>query len=66
MNLVVEAGEAVLIHNWLLHRSGVYNTDQPRRAFSVAYMDANTKNVKMGESYSVIFGKGALRPEMDW
>ena len=61
-DLEVEAGEAILLHNWLLHRSGVNTTSQPRRAFSVAYMDAATKNVKTGETYPAIFGKDALRP----
>ena len=40
----VEAGEAVLMHNWLLHASDVNRTDIPRRAFSVCYMDAETKS----------------------
>lgn len=40
--LDIPAGEVWLLHNWLLHRSGVNETDQPRRAFSVCYMDART------------------------
>ena len=56
-----EAGEAILIHNWLLHRSGVNKTDRPRRAFSIAYMDAATTHVKTGETFPIIFGKDALR-----
>ena len=59
-DLEVRAGEAVLIHNLMLHRSGVNSTDNPRRAFSVAYMDASTRNVKTGEPYPLIFGRGAL------
>ena len=61
-DLEVRAGEAILLHNWLLHRSGVNNTSRPRRAFSIAFMDGATKNVKTGETYPVIFGKDALRP----
>jgi phytanoyl-CoA hydroxylase len=38
----LEAGESVLLHNWLMHRSDVNRTNIPRRAFSVCYMDANT------------------------
>lgn len=38
----LEAGESVLLHNWLMHRSDVNRTEIPRRAFSVCYMDANT------------------------
>ncbi len=36
------AGESVLLHNWLVHRSDVNRTGIPRRAFSVCYMDART------------------------
>ncbi|MBA3845154.1 MAG: phytanoyl-CoA dioxygenase family protein [Planctomycetes bacterium] len=41
--LELAAGESVLLHNWLLHRSGVNDTDKPRRAFSVCYLDARTR-----------------------
>lgn len=57
IDLVVPAGEAVLIHNWVLHRSGVNKTDNPRRAFSIAYMDAATRSVKSGQTFPFIFGK---------
>jgi hypothetical protein len=62
MDLEVLAGEAVLINNLLLHRSGVNTTDNPRRAFSVAYMDAATRSVKTGDAFPIIFGKNALKP----
>ena len=61
IDLEVRAGEAVLINNLTLHRSGVNTTDSPRRAFSVAYMDAATRNIKTGETFPVIFGKDALK-----
>lgn len=57
------AGEAVALHNWLLHRSGVNRSDIPRRAFSVCYMDAKTIAAN-GASYRVIFGPGALQPSV--
>lgn len=57
--LEVSAGEAVLLHNWLLHSSDVNRTEIPRRAFSVCYMDGRTV-ARSGRSYSVIFGEGAL------
>jgi ectoine hydroxylase-related dioxygenase (phytanoyl-CoA dioxygenase family) len=38
----LEAGEMVLFHNWLIHRSAVNRTAAPRRAFSVCYMEART------------------------
>ena len=44
MPLEVEAGHAVLLHNWLIHRSGVNPTPAPRRAFTVCYMDGRTLN----------------------
>jgi len=37
------AGEAMLIHNHLWHRSGVNGTPAPRRAFTVCYMAAETR-----------------------
>lgn len=43
--LEADAGEAILLHNLLLHRSGINTIDRPRRAFSVAYMDAATRDV---------------------
>ena len=39
IDLEAEAGEAILLHNFLLHRSGVNTTSAPRRAFSATYMD---------------------------
>jgi ectoine hydroxylase-related dioxygenase (phytanoyl-CoA dioxygenase family) len=60
--LELKAGEAVLLHNWLLHASEVNHTDIPRRAFSICYMDAATQS-RRKEKFSLIFGEGALRPE---
>lgn len=57
-NLVVfvelEPGEAVLLHNWLLHSSDVNQTGVSRRAFSVCYMDGRTQ-AKNGEAYPPMF-----------
>jgi ectoine hydroxylase-related dioxygenase (phytanoyl-CoA dioxygenase family) len=58
----VPAGECVLMHNWLLHGSDINRTDIPRRAFSVCYMDARTK-ASNGETFTTIFGEGALSPD---
>ncbi|MCE9590902.1 MAG: phytanoyl-CoA dioxygenase family protein [Planctomycetes bacterium] len=60
--LELKAGEVALLHNWTLHSSDVNRSETSRRAFSICYMDANTK-AKGGEKYPVIFGDGALRPE---
>jgi hypothetical protein len=40
------AGEVLLIHNHLWHRSGTNTTGRPRRGFTVAYMPASTQCVR--------------------
>jgi hypothetical protein len=60
IDLEVAAGEAILLHNLLLHRSGVNRTTHPRRAFSTAYMDALTRDRKTGQTFPRVFGTGAL------
>ncbi len=57
--LELEAGEVVLLHNWLLHSSDVNRTERARRAFSVCYMDAATV-ASNGHNYPVVFGENAL------
>ena len=52
--LDIPAGEVWLLHNWLLHRSGVNETDKPRRAFSVCYMDARTVD-RSGARYTPLW-----------
>ena len=59
--LEMEAGEAVLLHNYLPHSSGVNSTAIARRAFSVCYMDAATVDAHNHE-YTLIFGDAALDP----
>ena len=63
MDLEAEAGEAVLLHNFLLHRSGVNTTTSPRRAFSATYMDVETRSVVTGDTFPIVFGEGALSPD---
>ena len=61
--LPARAGEAMVLHNWLLHRSGVNRTERPRRAFSSCYMDVATRRVgEPDASFPQIFGEGALEP----
>lgn len=51
-------GEAVLLHNFLLHRSDRNATDIPRRAFSVCLMDAATRHRSRPEyRYPLLFGQ---------
>ena len=52
--LQMDAGEAVLLHNWTLHRSGTNATAIPRRAFSVCYMDAATRSFRR-QPFPLIF-----------
>ncbi len=49
--LELKPGEVALLHNWLLHSSGVNATDIARRAFSVCYMDAKTVS-KSGDHFT--------------
>jgi hypothetical protein len=43
LSLPARAGEVLLIHNYLWHRSGRNTSGHPRRAFSVCYMPASTR-----------------------
>src|SRR5450759_2860440 len=54
--LEVEAGHAVLIHNWLIHRSGVNTSPIPRRAVTVCYMDGRTQSVLTGNHFPLVAG----------
>ncbi|MHB8637494.1 MAG: phytanoyl-CoA dioxygenase family protein [Fimbriimonadaceae bacterium] len=47
-------GEAVLLHNWLLHSSDVNRTEVSRRGFSVCYMDGRTVS-RSGEHFTTVF-----------
>ena len=53
--LELEAGEALLLHNWLLHRSDINHTGAPRRALSVCYMDGRTLNTLTGNRFPILF-----------
>jgi phytanoyl-CoA hydroxylase len=44
--LPARAGEAVLLHNYLWHRSGTTSTGRVRRALSFCYLSAETKCVR--------------------
>jgi len=46
LSVPAQAGEVLLIHNHVWHRSGRNTTGRPRRAFTVAYMDARTRCVR--------------------
>jgi hypothetical protein len=55
--LEVEAGHALLLHNWLIHRSGVNPSPVPRRAFSACYMDGRTLGTLTGARFPMVFGE---------
>ena len=57
VHLEIAAGEAVLLHNWMLHRSGINSTDGPRRALSACYMDGRTLNTVSGIRFPIVFGQ---------
>ena len=61
MQLDVEAGHTVLLHNWMLHRSGVNPSATPRRAFTACYMDGRTLNT-WGSPFPMVWGE---RPSHD-
>lgn len=72
VHLELAPGEAVLLHNWLLHSSAINQTDIPRRGFSVCYMEARTcdgrplegrNSLYFKEAYPIVFGDGTLGSE---
>jgi polysaccharide pyruvyl transferase WcaK-like protein len=60
--LPVEAGHAVLLHNWLIHRSGVNPSPLPRRAFTACYMDGRTQSVLTGNHFPLVAGSLPAEP----
>jgi hypothetical protein len=60
--LEVEAGHAVVLHNWLIHRSGVNPSPIPRRAVTCCYMDGRTIGTLTGERFPVIHGELSEEP----
>jgi len=55
--LEIKAGEALLLHNWLIHRSGINRTQIPRRALSACYMDGRTVSTLTGNHFPIVFGE---------
>jgi ectoine hydroxylase-related dioxygenase (phytanoyl-CoA dioxygenase family) len=49
------AGDVMLIHNHLWHRSGLNKTASPRRAFTVCFMSAQTKCLRKKRAPRVFF-----------
>ncbi|MES2819154.1 MAG: phytanoyl-CoA dioxygenase family protein [Pseudomonadota bacterium] len=63
ISLEVKAGHAVLMHNWLIHRSGINPSSQPRRAFTACYMDGRTRSVLTGNHFPMIAGTLSQAPD---
>ncbi len=61
--LELKAGEGVVFHNALLHRSGLNATDERRRAFTLCLMHESTRHARTGRAYPLVFGPGALTVE---
>ncbi len=57
MPLEVESGHGLLLHNWLIHRSGINPTQESRRAFTASYMDGRTIGTLTGNRYPMVFGQ---------
>jgi polysaccharide pyruvyl transferase WcaK-like protein len=60
--LEVEPGHAVLLHNWLIHRSGVNPSSTPRRAFTTCYMDGRTQSILTGNYFPLVAGTLPAEP----
>lgn len=54
--LEVPAGHAVIMHNWLIHRSGTNPTGGPRRAFTACYADGRTTSTLVGTHFPMLEG----------
>ena len=61
--LEVPAGHGVLLHNWILHRSGINTTPMPRRAFTACFLDARTLNLQTGKFFPTIDGPQPETPK---
>lgn len=64
--LDVKAGEALLIHNHVWHRSGLNQTDHPRRAISASFMDAATRCLRRRRApreFTPMFTRSSLAPK---
>jgi hypothetical protein len=57
--LELQPGEAVLLHNWVLHASGTNPSGMSRRAFSLCLMDAAIRS-RGQQQYPKLFGGNSL------
>ena len=59
--LELQAGEVILLHNWLLHSSEVNKTDIPRRAFSVCATWTLPRSPEAGRHFPLFLRKAPFR-----
>lgn len=62
--LPASAGEVILLHNHVWHRSGTNQTSRPRRAISVCYMSAHTRCLRKKSAprkFLTLFAAGTAR-----
>lgn len=60
-----QAGEVLLVHNFVWHKSGPNRSDHPRRGFSVCYMDGATRCLRTKHaprSFVRVFEHGSAEP----
>lgn len=62
VTLEVPSGHAIMIHNWLIHRSGVNPSSIPRRAFTMCCMDARTRGILTGDYFPTVYGDFTPEP----
>lgn len=65
VELPAQAGEAILIHNLVWHRSGRGRRGRSRLAFSVCYMKSSTRCLRRRRAprqFVELFGSGAIEP----
>jgi phytanoyl-CoA hydroxylase len=62
VSLEVPAGHAVLMHNWLIHRSGINPSPVPRRAVTICYLDGRTRWTENGQLLNIVAGSVEASP----
>ncbi len=56
VDLRMQAGDLAVLHNGLLHSSRPNGTGDARRALSACYLRGDTRDVRSGQGYPLVFG----------
>ena len=60
--LEAQMGEIFVLHNFLLHKSEINQTNKPRRGFSVCYMDGTITRINNpNHKFPVLSGENAIK-----